>query len=117
MCKDSKPKESREKGKGKQAAGGSDDAASKGKGAKTDGLGTCTYVKARHILCEKQGKINEAYKKLAKMTGLVMETRFHLLSLRSSRIFSVHQGRRVETWDGFRMVPLAQLNGYHIILS
>ncbi|THG11781.1 hypothetical protein TEA_015159 [Camellia sinensis var. sinensis] len=82
MCKDSKPKESREKGKGKQAAGGSDDAASKGKGAKTDGLGTCTYVKARHILCEKQGKINEAYKKLAKMTGLVMETRFHLLSLR-----------------------------------
>ncbi|KAL7243695.1 hypothetical protein ACSBR1_016000 [Camellia fascicularis] len=38
--------------------------ASKGKGAKTDGLGTCTYVKARLILCEKQGKINEAYKKL-----------------------------------------------------
>ncbi|KAF3962614.1 hypothetical protein CMV_012883 [Castanea mollissima] len=37
----------------------------KGKGGKAaDGLGTCTYVKARHILCEKQGKINEAYKKL-----------------------------------------------------
>ncbi|KAE8666873.1 putative ADP-ribosylation factor GTPase-activating protein AGD6 [Hibiscus syriacus] len=31
---------------------------------KGDGIGTCTYVKARHILCEKQGKINEAYKKL-----------------------------------------------------
>ncbi|KAL7179044.1 hypothetical protein ACSBR1_042418 [Camellia fascicularis] len=47
MCKDSKPKESGGKGKGKQAAGGSDDTASKGKGkgAKTDGLGTCTYVK------------------------------------------------------------------------
>ncbi|GMQ10735.1 hypothetical protein CsSME_00053621 [Camellia sinensis var. sinensis] len=83
MCKDSKPKESRGKGKGKQEAGGSDDTASKdkGKGAKTDGLGTCIYVKARHILCEKQGKINEAYKKLEKMAGLVMETRFHLLSL------------------------------------
>ncbi|KAL7179078.1 hypothetical protein ACSBR1_042452 [Camellia fascicularis] len=58
--------ESGRKGKGKQAVGGSDDSASKskGKGAKIDGLGTCTYVKARHILCEKQGKINEAYKKL-----------------------------------------------------
>ncbi|KAL7161298.1 hypothetical protein ACSBR2_041864 [Camellia fascicularis] len=85
MCKDSKPKESGGKGKGKQAAGGSDDTASKGKGkgAKTDGLGTCTYVKARHILCEKQGRINEAYKKLEKMAGLVIETRFHLLSLQS----------------------------------
>ncbi|CAL5444915.1 unnamed protein product [Camellia sinensis] len=28
-------------------------------------------------------KINEAYKKLEKMVGLVMETRFHLLSLQS----------------------------------
>ncbi|CAN6549194.1 unnamed protein product [Malus baccata var. baccata] len=53
------------KGKGK-AAGGSEDGGAKGKGksGKADGLGTCTYVKARHILCEKQGKINEAYKKL-----------------------------------------------------
>ncbi|CAN7133781.1 unnamed protein product [Brassica rapa subsp. narinosa] len=54
------------KGKGKQA-GGSDEASSKGKGKAgkaADGLGTCTYVKARHVLCEKQGKINEAYKKL-----------------------------------------------------
>ena len=58
------------KGKGKAAAGGGDEGgASKGKGKSSkggasDGLGTCTYVKARHILCEKQGKINEAYKKL-----------------------------------------------------
>ncbi|KAL7179050.1 hypothetical protein ACSBR1_042424 [Camellia fascicularis] len=66
MGKDSKAKESGGKGKGKQAVGGSDDTTSKGKGkgTKTDGLGTCTYVKARHILREKQGKINEAYKKL-----------------------------------------------------
>ncbi|XP_020970199.1 uncharacterized protein LOC110268410 [Arachis ipaensis] len=66
MGKDSKPKESG-KEKGKQEASGSDENASKGKGkgAKSaDGLGTCTYVKARQILCEKQGKINEAYKKL-----------------------------------------------------
>ncbi|KAF7838484.1 peptidyl-prolyl cis-trans isomerase NIMA-interacting 4 [Senna tora] len=67
MGKDSKSKESGGKGKGKQAASGSDENASKGKGKGAkggDGLGTCTYVKARHILCEKQGKINEAYKKL-----------------------------------------------------
>ncbi|CAL5362267.1 unnamed protein product [Camellia sinensis] len=48
MGKDSKAKESRGKGKGKQAVGGSDDTASK----------------ARHSFREKQGKINEAYKKL-----------------------------------------------------
>ncbi|XP_066394275.1 uncharacterized protein [Miscanthus floridulus] len=68
MGKDSKPKDA--KGKGKQAAGssGGDDGGGKGgkgKGCKSAvGLGTCTYVKARHVLCEKQGKINEAYKKL-----------------------------------------------------
>jgi len=64
------------KGKGKDAGGKGKDAGGKGKGggedkgakgkgkAAKDDLGTCTYVKARHILCEKQGKINEAYKKL-----------------------------------------------------
>ncbi|EMS55616.1 Peptidyl-prolyl cis-trans isomerase NIMA-interacting 4 [Triticum urartu] len=69
MGKDGKGKEA--KGKGKQAAGSSDDAGGakggkgKGKGGKGgDDLGTCTFVKARHVLCEKQGKINEAYKKL-----------------------------------------------------
>uniref|UniRef100_A0A0A0KNJ8 Peptidyl-prolyl cis-trans isomerase n=1 Tax=Cucumis sativus TaxID=3659 RepID=A0A0A0KNJ8_CUCSA len=70
MGKDSKPKDAGGKGKGKakQGASGADESASKGKGksgkAASDGLGTCTYVKARHILSEKQGKINEAYKKL-----------------------------------------------------
>uniref|UniRef100_K3ZYB8 peptidylprolyl isomerase n=1 Tax=Setaria italica TaxID=4555 RepID=K3ZYB8_SETIT len=66
MGKDSKPKDA--KGKGKAGSSGGDDAGGKGgkgKGGKSaDGLGTCTYVKARHVLCEKQGKINEAYKKL-----------------------------------------------------
>ncbi|CAL9774487.1 unnamed protein product [Musa acuminata subsp. burmannicoides] len=68
MGRDSKPKESGGKGKGKQAASSAtDDNASmgKGKGGKSsDGLGTCTYGKGLHILREKQGKINEAYKKL-----------------------------------------------------
>lgn len=50
MGKDSKAKDSG-KGKGKQAAGGSDDAASKGKGkaGKGDALGTCTYVKGSSL--------------------------------------------------------------------
>uniref|UniRef100_A0A6N2LTS9 Peptidyl-prolyl cis-trans isomerase n=1 Tax=Salix viminalis TaxID=40686 RepID=A0A6N2LTS9_SALVM len=69
MGKDSKSKDAgaKGKGKGKQAGGGSEENVSKGKGKSgkaSDGLGTCTYVKARHILCEKQGKINEAYQKL-----------------------------------------------------
>ncbi|KAL2641975.1 hypothetical protein R1flu_009562 [Riccia fluitans] len=69
MGKDSKPKDAGGKGKGKARAGtapAGEDSGGKGKGkggGKAD-LGTCTYVKARHILCEKQGKINEAYKKL-----------------------------------------------------
>ncbi|THU59842.1 hypothetical protein C4D60_Mb07t06290 [Musa balbisiana] len=61
MGRDSKPKESGGKGKGKQAASSAtDDNASKGKGKggkSSDGL-------ARHILSEKQGMINEANKKL-----------------------------------------------------
>ncbi|CAL5362255.1 unnamed protein product [Camellia sinensis] len=62
--KESKAKESGGKGKGKQAVGGSDDSTSKSKGksVKTDGF--WILFLARHILCEKQGKINEAYKKL-----------------------------------------------------
>ncbi|PWA89510.1 hypothetical protein CTI12_AA098270 [Artemisia annua] len=48
--------------KGKAKAGGSKEGGAKGKGKSgkaADGLGT-----SRHILCEKQGKINEPYKKL-----------------------------------------------------
>ncbi|KNA20337.1 hypothetical protein SOVF_052990 [Spinacia oleracea] len=64
---DAKKKEPAGKGKGKQAAGASDEGAKdKGasKGGKGDKLGTCNFVKARHILCEKQGKITEVYQKL-----------------------------------------------------
>uniref|UniRef100_A0A7S3GEA5 Peptidyl-prolyl cis-trans isomerase n=1 Tax=Palpitomonas bilix TaxID=652834 RepID=A0A7S3GEA5_9EUKA len=50
------------KGKGEAASGGGDKAAKKG-GAKGD-LKTCNFVKARHILCEKQGKLMDAYNKL-----------------------------------------------------
>ena len=46
MGKDSKKKEPAAKGKGKQAAGASDEGASKGSG-KGDKLGTCSFVKGR----------------------------------------------------------------------
>jgi len=47
-------------GKGKGKGGGSGG----GGGAEDGKLATCNFVKARHILCEKQGKINDAYKEL-----------------------------------------------------
>ncbi|KAJ4960271.1 hypothetical protein NE237_020181 [Protea cynaroides] len=118
MGKDAKPKDSGGKGKGKQTGGGGDENSSKGKGkggkASADGLGTCTYVKARHILCEKQGKINEAYKKLqdgwlsngdkvppaefAKMAGPFQDVAF-------------------STQVGATSAPFKSTHGYHIILS
>ncbi|KAL0825641.1 hypothetical protein Bca101_049318 [Brassica carinata] len=47
-------------GKDAKAGGGKGKGKQSGKAGKAaaDGLGTCTYVKARHVLCEKQGKIN-----------------------------------------------------------
>eukprot|EP00270_Netrium_digitus_P000763 TRINITY_DN1084_c0_g1_i1.p2 TRINITY_DN1084_c0_g1~~TRINITY_DN1084_c0_g1_i1.p2 ORF type:complete len:141 (-),score=43.56 TRINITY_DN1084_c0_g1_i1:526-948(-) len=54
------------KGKGKEEGGkGKGGGKAKDSGGDSGGsLSTCTFVKARHILCEKQGKITEAYKKL-----------------------------------------------------
>eukprot|EP00898_Chlorokybus_atmophyticus_P005039 jgi/Chlat1/5536/Chrsp369S05345 len=51
------------KGKGKASSSGGGGGAKAGKGGGDD-LKTCSYVKARHILSEKQGKINEVYTKL-----------------------------------------------------
>lgn len=53
MGKDAKKKGPADKGKGKQAASGSDEGASKGKGGgKGDKLGTCNFVKGRlHLFC------------------------------------------------------------------
>ena len=66
------------KGGGAKDAKSGSGKSSKGKGGKggkggqqggKDGGGssknkTCNFVKARHILCEKQGKISEAYREL-----------------------------------------------------
>ncbi|KAF9677090.1 hypothetical protein SADUNF_Sadunf08G0071700 [Salix dunnii] len=105
MGKDSKSKDAgaKGKGKGKQAGGGSDENVSKGKGKSgkaSDGLGTCTYVKARHILCEKQGKINEAYQKLQDgwLSNGDKVPPAEFAKLPSTQ--SVHQERKVETLAG-----------------
>ncbi|CAL9774492.1 unnamed protein product [Musa acuminata subsp. burmannicoides] len=59
MGRDSKPKESCGKGKGKQAASSAiDDNASKGKGKggkSSDGLGTCSYGKGTQLLSTTMG--------------------------------------------------------------
>ncbi|MCO5555153.1 hypothetical protein L7F22_008696 [Adiantum nelumboides] len=131
MGKDSKAKET-SKGKGKQASnsGGSDEGASKGKGkggkSAVDGLGTCTYVKARHILCEKQGKINEAYKKLqdgwldngdkvppaefAKVYALG-DTQFHDLLHIRDRAGQIRAQRMVVTGRPDQCLPQSQSGG------
>ncbi|KAG0448919.1 hypothetical protein HPP92_027575 [Vanilla planifolia] len=67
MGKDSKPKEPSNKERGNRLLAREKRILPRVKGrvaSRGDELGTCTYVKARHILCEKQGKINEAFKKL-----------------------------------------------------
>ncbi|GFZ17586.1 FKBP-like peptidyl-prolyl cis-trans isomerase family protein [Actinidia rufa] len=135
MGKDSKAKESGGKGKGKQAAGGSDDGASKGKGkaGKADGLGT-----SRHILCEKQGKINEAYKKLQdgwlSNGDKVPPAEFAKLAAEYSECPSGKKGGDLgwfprgkmagpfqdvafSTAVGATSAPFKSTHGYHIILS
>ncbi|KAL7161296.1 hypothetical protein ACSBR2_041862 [Camellia fascicularis] len=124
MGKDSKAKESGGKGKGKQAVGGSDDTASKGKGkgVKTDGLGTCTYVKARHILCEKQGKINEAYKKLEDLAIEYSECTSgkkvgDFRWFPCGKMAGPFQDVAFSTPVGATSAPFKSTHGYHIILS
>ncbi|CAO2826808.1 unnamed protein product [Amaranthus hypochondriacus] len=138
MGKDSKKKEPAAKGKGKQAAGASDEGASKDKGGgKGDKLGTCNFVKARHILCEKQGKINEVYQKLQEGwldTGdKVPPAEFGKLAAQYSECSSGKKGGDLgwfprgkmagpfqevafKTAVGATSAPFKSTHGYHIIL-
>ncbi|XP_021761597.1 peptidyl-prolyl cis-trans isomerase NIMA-interacting 4-like [Chenopodium quinoa] len=141
MGKDAKKKEPAGKGKGKQAAGGSDEGASKdkggSKGGKGDKLGTCNFVKARHILCEKQGKINEVYQKLQEGwldTGdKVPPAEFGKLATQYSECPSAKRGGDLgwfprgkmagpfqevafSTAIGATSPPFKSTHGYHIVL-
>jgi len=57
------------KGKGKEAAGGGKGKGGGGGGEKGGDLKTCNHVKGRHILCEKMGKAQEAYKVMKNNTS------------------------------------------------
>ncbi|KAF5934466.1 hypothetical protein HYC85_030637 [Camellia sinensis] len=127
MGKDSKAKESggKGKGKGKQSVGGSDDTASKGKGkdAKTDRLGTCTYVKdSRHILCEKQERNNEAYKNLEDLGAEYSECQSgkkggDLCWFQCGKMAGPFQDVAFSTHVGATSAPFKSTRGYRIILS
>ncbi|CAA6659727.1 unnamed protein product [Spirodela intermedia] len=125
MGKDSKSKEpSGSKGKGKQpSGGGADDGGAKGKGKvgkSSDGLGTCTYVKARHILCEKQGKINEAYKKLQdgwlSNGDKVPPAEFAKIAAEYSECPSGKKGGDLGWFPRGRWRGHFRTHGYHVIL-
>ncbi|XP_074316424.1 uncharacterized protein LOC141652730 [Silene latifolia] len=134
MGKDKK-KEPAGKGKGKQAASGSDEGASKG--GKGDKLGTCSFVKARHILSEKQGKINEVYQKLQEgwldVGDKVPPAEFGKLAAQYSECSSGKKGGDLgwfprgkmagpfqdvafSTAIGATSAPFKSTHGYHIIL-
>ncbi|KAG0482664.1 hypothetical protein HPP92_010748 [Vanilla planifolia] len=69
-------------------------------------------VKARHILCEKQGKINEAFKKLQdgwlSNGDKVPPAEFAKIAAEFS---NVHLGRKVEILDGFLEAKWPGLSG------
>ncbi|KAG6548221.1 hypothetical protein Mapa_010272 [Marchantia paleacea] len=140
MGKDSKAKDAGGKGKGKAPAA-AEDAGGKGKGkgaAKGADLGTCTYVKARHILCEKQGKINEAYKRLEEgwlsNGDKVPSAEFSKIAAEYSECPSAKKGGDLgwfprgkmagpfqdvafATPVGATSAPFKSTHGYHIILA
>ena len=56
-------------GKGGGKKGGKGQQEEEKKGGGRQGLGTCKEVKASHILCEKHGKIMQAYDQLTEVHG------------------------------------------------
>lgn len=119
-------------GKGKAGASG----AKGGKGGKggKDELKTCNHVKARHILCEKYGKINEAYEELQEQyPGKIPPGKFGELAKKYSECSSANSGGNLGWFPRGKMVgafeekafgtqpgqvtpPFKSSMGYHIIL-
>lgn len=115
-------------GKGKTQAGGKG-----GKGGK-DEMKTCNHVKARHILCEKYGKINEAYEDLQEQyPGKIPPGKFGEFAKKYSECSSANSGGNLGWFPRGKMVgafeekafstppgqvtpPFKTSMGYHIIL-
>eukprot|EP00177_Eucheuma_denticulatum_P000957 GFKZ01001736.1.p1 GENE.GFKZ01001736.1~~GFKZ01001736.1.p1 ORF type:complete len:144 (-),score=31.31 GFKZ01001736.1:893-1324(-) len=116
-------------GKGKAGASGSKG----GKGGKDD-MKTCNHVKARHILCEKYGKINEAYEELKEAyPGKIPPGKFGELAKKYSECSSANSGGNLGWFPRGKMVaafeekafntppgqvtaPFKSASGYHIVL-
>lgn len=120
---------------GKGAKGGAKGAGSSkgGKGGK-DELKTCNHVKARHILCEKYGKINECFEALKEeYPGKIPPGKFGEFAKKYSECSSGNSGGNLGWFPRGKMVgafeekafnsPIGQVvppfkssSGYHIIL-
>lgn len=125
-------------GKGKGAAGpstgGAKGGAKGGKASGKDELKTCNHVKARHILCEKYGKITEAYDDLKEQyPGKIPPGKFGELAKKWSECSSANSGGNLGWFPRGKMVaafeekafnsaigevsaPFKSASGYHIIL-
>lgn len=121
------------KGAGGSKGAGSSKGGKGGKGGK-DELKTCNHVKARHILCEKYGKINEAYEAIQEeYPGKIPGSKFGEFAKKFSECSSANSGGNLGWFPRGKMVgafeekafssPIGQLvppfkspSGYHIIL-
>lgn len=128
---------------GKAAKGGGSNAgkgkagASNAKGGKAGGkddMKTCNHVKARHILCEKYGKICEAYDELKELyPGKIPPGKFGELAKKYSECSSGNSGGNLGWFPRGKMVgafeekafgtppgqvtpPFKSTSGYHIVL-
>lgn len=132
------------KANGKVAKGGKDTSAKGkagpsnakkgGKGGGNDDMKTCNHVKARHILCEKYGKINEAYEDLKEQyPGKIPPGKFGELAKKWSECSSGNSGGNLGWFPRGKMVgafeekafgtppgqvtpPFKSSSGYHILL-
>lgn len=121
-------------GKGKAGASGSKGQKGGGKGTGKDNMKTCNFVKARHILCEKYGKISEAHDELKEQCpGKVIPAKFGELAKKWSECSSANSGGNLGWFPRGKMVgafeekafgtppgevtaPFKSSAGYHIVL-
>lgn len=122
------------KGSGKGNAGkGASSSGKGGKGGK-DAMKTCNHVKARHILCEKYGRINEAYEDLKEQyPGKIPPSKFGEFAKKWSECSSGNSGGNLGWFPRGKMVaafeekafntppgevtaPFKSASGYHILL-
>lgn len=124
-------------GKGAAKGGGESSGGKGGKGGKggnKDDMKTCNHVKARHILCEKYGKINEAYEELKELyPGKIPPGKFGELAKKWSECSSGNSGGNLGWFPRGKMVgdfeekafntppgtvtpPFKSASGYHILL-